>query len=560
MKIRTKLLISALAIIILIGTTAIASSYFFFEQTSRKQIEYEGLLQASALAFEASQRMTQNERQAQILLEEEYSEHQSIEYATIFSPQGRIVAHVGTVPKESGSIKFTPTGATIAESETQDKTVYAFTQPIPSGYGFIKLGISDQHTKTGQRQNLASVILIALACSAIAIACVTSLTKRITAPIQELHNAAHSLSLGNFSVQTNVSTNDELQELSEVFNKTTRILSKIDEERKQIDSAKTRFLSITSHELRSPMTPMKAQLQMLQQGYFGKLNAQQLESVSMVIRNADRLDKIIADFLEISRIEAARLKFEFKKADLSQVAKETIEYMKGFMPEKNIKFEASIGKLPIIETDPDRVSQVLRNLISNAVKFSPQNGTITIRAASHHDHLLFSVSDRGIGISPKDQLKLFEPFFQAEQTIYREGKGVGLGLAISRGIVLSQNGKIWVESQPGKGATFSFTIPLEPVKDIKPIKILFSAKETIERKLALLFEELLGPIGKSEFDELKETALAKEKLHEYIIDLERRKILEKERALAFKAKIDSILNEEFHEIAKEKRQNRQKDF
>ncbi|MBS3148916.1 HAMP domain-containing histidine kinase [Candidatus Woesearchaeota archaeon] len=550
MKIRTKLLIGAIFIISLMGTTAIASSYLLFEKENKREIEREGTALSLSLARETSDLLIRNDPRAQTALQDAYSAQPLIEYITILSSDRRVLSHIGAPPAIPQEVKFTPSGASIAETTTPDKTIYEFTQPLTYGNGILRIGISDEHLQKTRRQNLSLVILLALACSTISLFCVMSLTKRITAPLQELHSAAHSLSLGNFNAHANISTKDELQELADVFNKTTQVLSKIDDERKQIDSAKTRFLSITSHELRSPMTPMKAQLQMLEEGYFGKLSQKQLESVSMVIRNADRLDKIIADFLEISRIEAARLKFEFKKADLAQVAKETIEYMKGFMPEKKITLEADIGKLPIIETDPDRVSQVLRNLISNAIKFSPQNGTITIKALLHQDHLLFSVQDHGVGISQKDQLKLFEPFFQAEQTIYREGKGVGLGLAISRGIVLSQNGKIWVESQTGQGATFYFTLPLEPVKDIKPIKVLFSAKETIERKLAELFEELLGPIGKTEFEELKETALVKEKIEAYISDLERRKILDKEKAGIFRNNAAAIFYTNTQHFAK----------
>jgi len=148
------------------------------------------------------------------------------------------------------------------------------------------------------------------------------------------------------------------------------------EERKEIDSAKSEFLSITSHELRSPMTPMKAQLQMLQNEYFGKLANAQKNSLNIVLRNADRLDKIIVDFLEISRIEAAHLKFVFKETNLEEIIQETVDLMEGSAKEKNVKLKVNMEKLPIIKVDPDRVSQVLRNLIDNAIKFSKDKNTI----------------------------------------------------------------------------------------------------------------------------------------------------------------------------------------
>lgn len=390
------------------------------------------------------------------------------------------------------------------------------------------------------RKNLGTIVGFLLICLSLAGIAGLSITTRLLAPIKNLSTAAHQLSLGNFNARANISTGDELEELADVFNKASSALGNIDAERKQIDTAKTRFLSITSHELRSPMTPMKAQLQMLEQGYFGKLTASQRDSVSMVLRNADRLDTIIADFLEISRIEAARLKFTFQTCNLAETVKETATYMKGFMPEKNITIQTTLAKLPALSADPNRVAQILRNLLSNAIKFSPNGNRVIVSAKPAGDYIHFSVQDFGIGISAKDQLKLFEPFYQAEQTIYRERAGVGLGLAICRGIVLSQNGKIWIESKTGKGTTVHFTIPKKPVLDIKPIRVLFSGKEQTEKKLHQIFSELLGPIGPIELAEL-EGQFTLESLHGYVDDLHHRNIIDKTLAEQFKHRISHAI-------------------
>lgn len=120
--------------------------------------------------------------------------------------------------------------------------------------------------------------------------------------------------------------------------------------------------------------------------------------------------------------------------------------------------------------------QVLRNLINNAKKFSPENSKVFVDVKQEKNNIKFSVKDQGPGVSPENKQKIFEPFFQGEQTMYRKYSGVGLGLTICRGIVESQNGKIWVESQLKKGSTFYFTIPLKPVKKLKPIKSLFSTQ------------------------------------------------------------------------------------
>jgi len=310
-----------------------------------------------------------------------------------------------------------------------------------------------------------------------------------------------------------------MEQLGNSFNVTTEVLEKADEEHRQIDKAKTEFLSITSHEMRSPLTPMKAQLQMLEGEYFGKISKKQKDSIEIVLRNTNRLDKIIQDFLEISRIEAARMKFKFIRTNLIEDINRLIEEMKGLLPEKKISIIANIQKLPTIEVDPDRVMQVLRNLLNNAKKFSKENSKIIVNVGLEKDMIAFSVMDTGIGIDTENQPRVFEPFFQEEQTMYRKYQGTGLGLSICKGIVESQNGKIWVESKLREGSTFHFTIPLTPVREIKSIKLLFSPQTKIEDKLKKLMVEVLGPMGQSEFFLLKQFGLKYEDVKNYLTKL-----------------------------------------
>ena len=378
-------------------------------------------------------------------------------------------------------------------------------------------------------------------------------SQSISKPIKQLYNATLELEKGNYDFRVDIKTNDEIEELAHAFNLTSEALAKMEQERIEIDNAKTEFLSITSHELRSPMTPMKAQLQMLQEGYFGKLSKKQKESLSVIIRNAERLDNIIADFLEISRIEAARLKFDFRETDIKQLVKDTIAFMQGFAKEKNVTLVDKVKNLPLINADPDRISQVLRNLINNAIKFSDENNKIEVSAELKNDFILFGVKDYGRGISPDNQVRVFEPFYQVESSTRRKHGGTGLGLTICRGIVESQKGKIWVESQPGRGCKFNFTVPLTPVIDIEPIKILFSQKDVIERKIHEEFKAVLGPLGEVEFNELKnKNALGKDDLIKYIDSLNGLYILVPEKSEDFKNKIREIFGEEKEAIAEKK--------
>jgi hypothetical protein len=216
--------------------------------------------------------------------------------------------------------------------------------------------------------------------------------------------------------------------------------------------------------------------------------------------------------------------------------------MKNFMPEKHVKISFSSKLLPIIEADPDRIAQVLRNLLNNAIKFNKDNGRVSVSAEREGDFIKISVEDTGIGISGDSLERLFEPFFQAEQTIFRKYQGTGLGLTISRGIIESQGGRIWVESALKKGSTFHFTIPLVPVKEVKSVRLLFSSTYKTSNKLKELFKEYLGPIGEHDFEELEEKNLIKSKeLLQHIDYLVEEKVLPSEKAFEFKFRILSAI-------------------
>ena len=396
-------------------------------------------------------------------------------------------------------------------------------------------------------ETAAIMIIILIAIDAAIIGFFVS--RSISKPIKKLYNATRQVEKGNYNIKIDINTKDEIAELAQAFNRTTATLGKMEEERREIDSAKTEFLSITSHELRSPMTPMKAQLQMLEEGYFGKLSKKQKESLEIVVRNADRLDNIIVDFLEISRIEAARLKFNFRETNIEETVRDTVKLMEAFAKEKNIELVLKIKNLPIIEADPDRITQVLRNLINNAIKFSKETSKIEISSETKNDHILFSVKDYGVGLTPENQIRIFEPFYQVESAARRRHGGTGLGLAICRGIVESQKGKIWVESKEGYGSKFSFTLPLEPIRKIEPIKVLFSQKSSIDRKIREEFKTMLGPLGLGEFEELKsKNALGKDDIIDYIDSLIQLHIFDTKNGIVFKNKIGQIFGDKKENI------------
>lgn len=224
---------------------------------------------------------------------------------------------------------------------------------------------------------------------------------------------------------------------------------------------KTEFLSITSHELRTPLTPMKAQLQMLEEGYKGGLTDKQRESVELILRNLTRLDNLIKDILDISRIEMGRIKLRFEAMSINDVAKEAMIMQEPFAKEKEINVVTDLAELPSVVGDSERLRQVIGNLMNNAIKFSDNGSEVLIGSKREGDKVLFRITDYGVGISEEDKEKLFKPFSQIDSSMGRKRGGSGLGLAIAKGIIQAHNGDIRVESEPGKGSTFYFTIPLK---------------------------------------------------------------------------------------------------
>ncbi len=233
-------------------------------------------------------------------------------------------------------------------------------------------------------------------------------------------------------------------------------------ELKKTDKLKSDFLNMTSHELRTPMTAMKGYLEMLNLQTFGDLNEEQKNALKIVLRNIDRLNMLVQDILDTSRLESGTMKFLAKNVDIKELTQSTIETMQSQAESKKITLCSKISpNLPEMFLDPERLTQVLVNIINNAIKFSPDQSTIDIFVAQQKDHLLFTITDKGIGI-PKEELeKIFGLFHQAESGSDRKYGGTGLGLTISKAIVEAHGGKLWAES-PGenKGSSFKFILPI----------------------------------------------------------------------------------------------------
>jgi signal transduction histidine kinase len=231
-------------------------------------------------------------------------------------------------------------------------------------------------------------------------------------------------------------------------------------EQKIEEEMQNTFISVISHELKTPVSIIKGYAETLAREDAEWDRATLREGLQVIVEEADRLGRQIAGLLEVSRLQAGGMRLELTDWALPPLAEQVIERFAAQTDER-FSFELRFpDDFPAVHADHERTRSVLENLVSNAVKYSPDGGVIRITGRADGDHAIISVSDQGIGIAPEEQSKLFRRFYRVDNRLRRETQGAGLGLFLSRAIVEAQGGRIWVESQPGRGARFSFTVLL----------------------------------------------------------------------------------------------------
>jgi signal transduction histidine kinase len=225
----------------------------------------------------------------------------------------------------------------------------------------------------------------------------------------------------------------------------------------ELTRLKDEFVSQVTHELRSPLAPISGYAELLAE------RSQTPEEIQRYARTIQRqagvLERLIDDLLELARLESGRYRLQRRPTDLTDVLRATAEEQGRVSGLHPVEVDTEPG-LPTADADPDRVAQVVRNLVSNAIRYSPDGSTVVVRAERDGDSLRVSVADRGIGIPADRAERIFEKFYRVDNELTRKVSGTGLGLAISRELVEAHGGRIWVESTPGRGSTFSFTIPI----------------------------------------------------------------------------------------------------
>lgn len=242
------------------------------------------------------------------------------------------------------------------------------------------------------------------------------------------------------------------------------LLLALDVTRKQQLEFKNRFLSHVSHELRTPLTCIHQYVTLLLDGLAGPLAAEQGDHLKTVLKSVNQLHAMIRDLLEATRADSGKLRIDQRCVDIGALIQQAVAMMRPTAAEKHVTFNAELEQaVPLVYADPDRALEVLINLIDNAIKFTPRDGSVVVKASmveTDPSAAYLSVADTGRGI-PQDSLPLvFERLYQDPNAVDDRRAGLGLGLFIAKEIVTLHGGRIWLASEPGSGSTFSFTLPL----------------------------------------------------------------------------------------------------
>jgi len=244
-----------------------------------------------------------------------------------------------------------------------------------------------------------------------------------------------------------------------------RLFRELEIKSRELETAsrhKSEFLANMSHELRTPLNAIIGFSEVLNERLFGELNAKQAEYVGDIADSGRHLLELINDILDLSKIEAGRMELDAAEVDLPKAIAQTLSLVRERAERRGITLSSGVDDdVCTVRADARKVKQVLLNLLSNALKFTPEGGRIDVRGAAYADRVEVSVTDTGIGIAPEDQEAVFEEFRQVGASAAR-AEGTGLGLAISRKFIELHGGRMWLTSAPGKGSTFTFSLPLPP--------------------------------------------------------------------------------------------------
>jgi len=373
--------------------------------------------------------------------------------------EGQLVA--STFPSQHGQLPpevRTPPALPVNASDPLKKgivvagTAYSvvYEHPTLSGEPMATVGVflpKSEGWSTDRFVAVGSAAVLAAALVLLALGFV--IAQRIAARVERVVTAIEKIGDGDLSEQVNVDSADEVGRLGQVVNAVAAQL-------RQVERAKAQFLAMTSHELRTPLALIKSSTELLLENRAKPSDASRRELLQIVSDNTDRMQRRVSDLLDLARMEAGDFRLQPRPTDIRRLVCEVADSARPLIAGKEQTLDVRLPpRLPLLQMDPDRIQQVLLNLLSNASRHTPPHSHIVVRAADKRGAVQVDVSDDGPGVPRERLARLFDP---TVRPIGRNG-GAGLGLLIAQRLVRLHGGEIWVESDPGQGSQFAFTIP-----------------------------------------------------------------------------------------------------
>jgi two-component system, NtrC family, sensor kinase len=419
-------------------------------------------------------------------------------YAYAVDSRGELVTHsdmdlvrrhtnFASLPQVRDALRATsdaPTDtATIGRDQDGTKVLSAFQTIEPLGWRvFVEQPLSEAFAPIKSAIWRTALLLVAF----LLLAVVTGilLARRLVRPIESIQAAAARMGSGSLNQRIEIPSNDELGALAEEFNRMAArleesyagleqkvdertlelatALRELDEKSRELEAAsrhKSEFLANMSHELRTPLNAILGFSQVLRERMVGDLNAKQEEYLDDILTSANHLLALINDILDLSKVEAGQVELELAPFSLREALERGVVMVRERATKDGVQVAlTAVPEVDSVNGDERRIRQVIFNLLSNAVKFTPAGGAVDVSAAQVNGEITVSVADTGPGIAAEDQERIFEEFQQTEAGV-QQREGTGLGLALSKRLVELHGGRIWVESEPGHGSTFAFTLP-----------------------------------------------------------------------------------------------------
>jgi signal transduction histidine kinase len=352
-----------------------------------------------------------------------------------------------------------------------------------SDLGFVLLAeIDEAEIFQPVTQMRDAILAAAIVITGVVVTIAVYVSRTISKPLVQLKDAADRISQGDYSHKVELHAGDEVGQLAARFDMMRKSvletnmnlnrlvkeqveeLNRANEELREKDKLKDEFLSMASHELKTPLTPIIGWTGALKSSaILGTLTPDQRAAVDTIEKNAIKLEKMISDLLDAQKLELGEFKFNIGQVDVDRIVRNVERDFEFVMKEKDIKFVLDVGQGLKLESDELRIMQVIGALLYNSVDFVPKaGGRIELSARRQDSEIVFGVKDNGPGIPKDKQQFLFKKFYQLDTSLKRKHGGTGLGLAISKGIVTGLGGRIWVDTEESKGSSFYFALPREP--------------------------------------------------------------------------------------------------